>query len=82
MSRRFWEDLAERVATTWACSFVGLLIAGGRHWHTMPHITSAAVSALAAAAMTAKGLISRKVGDPNSAGLMPAAPKGSTGGGQ
>lgn len=74
MNRRFLEDLGERVGTTYVCSFAGLLIAGGRHWHTMSHIETAAVSALAAAFMTAKGLLARRVGDPNTAGLLPALP--------
>lgn len=81
MSRAYWADLAERAATTYVCTFIGLVLTGGGHWHSMSHLQSAAVAALPATLATVKGLLARRVGDPNSAALLPAQ-KGESSGGQ
>lgn len=72
MSRRFWADLAERAVTTYACTFTGLLMTGDGHWHSMTHAQAAAWAALPMGLEMLKGLLGKRVGDPQSAGFLPA----------
>lgn len=83
MSRGYWIDLGERVATTYAVSFVGMMAAHGVRMLDVSAVRSAALAAIPACVSVVLGLMGAKVGSPSTASLLPA-PKAqeSTDGGQ
>jgi hypothetical protein len=62
VNRAYWEDLGERVATTYAVSFVGLVAAQGTHLLTVSSLRSAALAAIPACLSVVLGLMGAKVG--------------------
>lgn len=73
MSRAYWRDLGERVATTYGVSFVGLLTAHGANLLSVSAVRSAALAAIPAAVSVVLGLVGARVGQPGTASLLPAA---------
>ncbi len=72
MTPRYIRDLVERVLSTYAQSFLGLLIASGFGVDgvlDLSLVVKAAVAALPAALSLLKGLLARTVGDKESASL-------------
>ncbi len=77
MTRRWAIDVAERAVSMFVLSFLGLLIASGTHWVRAETLHDAAVSAGLAALVVIKGAFARRVGDPDSAALIPLSRLGS-----
>lgn len=75
---RFLLDVAERTVTTYAVTFLGLLLASGFDLTSLGALKSAAVASIPAALTVIKGVLSGFVGDPTSAALLPAASGSST----
>jgi len=72
MTKRYLRDLAERVLSTYAQAFIGLLLASGFGVDGVLDLSSlrkAAIAAIPAALSLAKGLLARTVGDEESASL-------------
>ncbi|MCA1571947.1 MAG: holin [Chloroflexi bacterium] len=72
MTRRYIRDLAERVISTYAQAFLGLLLASGFGVDGVLDLSiavKAAVAAIPAALSVLKGLLARSVGDKESASL-------------
>lgn len=72
MTSRFIRDLVERVLSTYAQAFLGLLLASGFAVDgvvDLSLVVKAAVAAVPAALSLLKGLLARSVGDKGSASL-------------
>lgn len=70
---RYVVDLIERVASTYATAFIGLLLASGMDLTDLSSLKAAAIAALPAALAVIKGLLARFVGDPGTAAILPAS---------
>lgn len=73
LSGTFVKDLAERAATTYVESFVGLLLASNVFLNgsiNVKAVGAAAVAALPAALSVVKSLVAKHLGDPDSASLV------------
>lgn len=68
MTKAFLIDLAERVAATYLQSFIGLLLVSGAL--DIDTLKAAALAAVPAALAVVKGVLARKVGDPESASFV------------
>jgi hypothetical protein len=72
MTKRYIRDLVERVGSTYAQAFLGLLLASGVGVDgvlDLSTIKKAAIAAIPAALSLVKGLLARGVGDKESASL-------------
>lgn len=69
-TRRFWQDLAERVISSAAGGALAVLIPGTTMGdHSVSWLAVLTGAAVAAAVSALKGLVATRVGDPNSASL-------------
>lgn len=82
MSRAYWLDLGERVATTYGVSFAGLLTAHGANLLSVSAVRSAALAAIPTCLSVVMGLIGAKAGQPGTASLLPAPKAGVGSGGE
>ncbi|NUS16302.1 MAG: hypothetical protein HOY69_33710 [Streptomyces sp.] len=70
---KFWLDLTERTAATYAVALLGLLLADGVDLTSIGALKAAAVAAIPAALTVLKGAIASLIGDSSSAALLPAS---------
>jgi hypothetical protein len=73
---RYLLDLAERVASTYAVGFLGLLLANGFDLTNLGAVKAAAIAAVPAALSVVKGVLAAFIGDPKTAALLPADTSG------
>lgn len=66
----FAADLVFRTLRTYVAGFLGLLIAVPQFTLTLDTFETAAVAAIPAALAVVKGLVAKRVGDPNTASLV------------
>lgn len=70
-TKAFLIDLAERAFATYLQAFIGFLVAGATEVN-LSVIESAGLAAIPAALSVVKSMIASRVGDPDSAALIPA----------
>jgi hypothetical protein len=74
MTTRYFAALVERVAATYAVSFLGLVLAGTASLTDLSSVKDAAIASLPAALQVVYGVLAKFVGDPNTPAMLPAQP--------
>lgn len=71
---RYLLSLTERVAATYAVTFLGLVLARTASLTDLSSVRDAAIASIPAALQVVYGVLARYVGDPNTPALLPAQP--------